>query len=241
LRDQPEAARVLLEGLAERKVSVRKAALERMKSLPELEKLIPEFKGSVKLLGQILQQEDREVRQLAFSFFVKGRFPVDEVAAFGIIPFCEDPDKDTRLQAIGLVRELAPRAKEALPVLKRLVKGDDQDVALAAAYALARFGPDGVAALNVLMGRVRRLAMDADIGELSAALSLLGRRAVNALAESLGDKDPGTRHAAARILAKIGPDARAAMLRVVEAMKVENDAQVKAALKEAFARLQDKK
>lgn len=112
-------------------------------------------------------------------------------------------------------------AQVAVPQLAEALQDDDATIRAASARALGSIGPNAKAAVSALAA-----ALDDEIGTVTIAaaeaLGAIGKAAVPALVERL--KDPNLNSLAATILGEIGPDAAAAVPRLVKLLSADDEA-----------------
>jgi HEAT repeat protein len=122
-------------------------------------------------------------------------------------------DKDPEVQKAALtgLGQIGLEAKAALPAVKELAtKAEHPDLRKTAVSVLARFGPEGMAAVLDLLkldDSATRLACLQVIGKQGGA----GTAQVPSLSACLKDKEEDVRALAAFVLGKLGPDAKAAL------------------------------
>lgn len=123
-----------------------------------------------------------------------------------------------RRAAVKKLTELGPQAREAIPVLKKILdrKGDDQ-VGELAARAVIAIGPDSVSVpllSEILSKRNEKYYIAEALGELGPAAA----PAVPELKQLLENKGYHVRRAGALALGKIGPAALDALPQLVQAL-----------------------
>jgi hypothetical protein len=165
------------------------------------------------LLAVVRGDESADVRTAAaLAVLYSIPDPPDEDAdlARELKPSLSDPDARVRTvaAAVQVTFRSTPPA-ELLPVLREGLKTEAAEVAGIAADALGRIGPDAAPAIPDL----RDSAMGEANGNLSApeALSKIGEAAIPALVEILERGESTCRWAAADVLGRMGPAARAAL------------------------------
>ena len=123
-----------------------------------------------------------------------------------------------RISAVKKLTELGPQAREAIPVLSKILdrKGDDQ-VGELAARAVIAIGPDSVSVpllREILSKRNEKYYIAEVLGELGPAAA----PAVPELTQLLGNNKSYVRRAGALALGKIGPEALDALPQLVQTL-----------------------
>ena len=123
-----------------------------------------------------------------------------------------------RISAVKKLTEIGPQAREAIPVLTKILdrKGDDQ-VGELAARAMIEIGPDSVSVpllREILSKRNEKYYIAEALSELGPAAA----PAVPELTLLLGSKSYPVRRAGALALGKIGPEALDALPQLVQAL-----------------------
>jgi HEAT repeat protein len=122
---------------------------------------------------------------------------------------CRDPQA-----LIAVIGAMGPAAKEAIPVLEKALA--DRTLADDAIEALCSIGPLAKSSLPAIR---RALPEARERGPLVASLHKLGPDAIPLLVELLDDDDPECKGASALALGKLGPPAKAAIPRLLKAIK----------------------
>src|SRR5260370_29689628 len=128
----------------------------------------------------------------------------------------KDPLENNRMQAIQVLRQVAPQCPEdAAPVLVEAMKGKSTVVRSQAAQVLGLLGAGAEGAVPAL---AEMLADPLPANRIQAALTLgqLGpaaESAAPALAEALRDKDYSVRSQPAQALGRLGPQTLAGLSR----------------------------
>jgi HEAT repeat protein len=126
-----------------------------------------------------------------------------------------------RYAALNLLGRMGPAAREAVPELVGLLKGNDQHLRQQALVALGNIGGGAGEAVPAMTG----LLKDANVSTRQAAARALGqvgpaaRRAVPELLRALDDKDSNTRQTIVFALRTIRPDGKAVVPRLLEVAK----------------------
>ena len=125
----------------------------------------------------------------------------------------DDTDPKTRLHAVEAINAIGPDAKEALPVLTRLLKEKDIPLRVAVIKAIGGIGdPTAVPALVEARSRV-------EIKAVREALVAIGPKAVPALVQLIREhKDPQVREDAINLLEPMGSHAKAAIPALSQAL-----------------------
>jgi HEAT repeat protein len=170
-------------------------------------------------LTEALKDESPWVRLYAAASLWKLR--KDRKASAILTAALKDPMADVRLDAVQLLIDLGPDAKECLPALVDVLGDADGKVRVTAAEAVWRLGKPS-AALPALVAALR----DKDPGNRAYAAAQLGylmredaKPAVPALIQALWDEDTGVRAAAEEALGRISASARAAIPALLTALK----------------------
>jgi HEAT repeat protein len=118
----------------------------------------------------------------------------------------ERENKDQRLEALRVIGNWGPLAKDAVPVLDKALADSDLDIRIAAAYALARVDKANAQALKTL-GEALRTGDPNQRVEAATRIGFLGRDgqgAVQSLVATIDDQDESVREAVAESLGSIG-------------------------------------
>lgn len=159
-----------------------------------------------------LKDQDPKVQEATFRTFKEGGaagVPI-LVALLKEKTASGKDDPSVRLQAVTLLKELGPEARDAVPALVEALKDDDLHVRTVAAATLEPLAPKE-ATTEVIPNLMALLpAHDAASAAAARTLSRFGpeaRPAIPALLEMLKAKDARVRLNAARTLGKIKADA----------------------------------
>jgi HEAT repeat protein len=258
--------RALVEALGDDDPDVRGAAAEGLASLPldagdvpallkllknadsevraqaarSLGKVGPEARDAVSALVQALQDRNGRVRQSALEGLA-GIGPDAKDSVSDVVKALKDPTKEVRRAAANALGKIGPAAAhEAAPALAGLLGGadkDDQVAALAALPGLKPTGRDGkdvyakaVALFDDPDEQLRQKAVD--------ALARVGKAAVPALENALGNTSKEVRLRAAQALGEIGPPAKDASQILSLHVQGDQDADVRQACGQALAKIQ---
>src|SRR5207302_5679689 len=93
-----------------------------------------------------------------------------------------------RMLAAEALGDIGPRAKAAIPALRKALKDDDADVRLAAAGALARLDRTAEEPLPILIGSLKEQTPEMFDPSLERKLASLGKLAIPALIELIRDR-----------------------------------------------------
>ena len=170
-------------------------------------------KGAVDVLGDVLKDDKAgPVREAAAMSLAGGLNDLAFTRVQTIAAALKDSYPGTRAAAAEALKNLGEKAKPALPQLTAVAqdKKADRFPRLYAIQMLSKWGDDTT--IPVLVGVVQdkaalseiRWAALAGLGQLGAK----GDAALAVLAQTLKDKNPALRRAAALALGKIGPRAR---------------------------------
>jgi len=154
-----------------------------------------------------------------FSAWLAAASSTDPAERARAVPVLADAlgswDHPIRDRAAGALRDLGPEAKAAIPALAgRLAVGFPGNPTVI--EALIRMSPEGLEA--ILESRQIGMIVASDLGPAFSGIAGLARRnpeaaqaSVPALSRFLADREGGVRASAARLLADLGPSARAAI------------------------------
>jgi hypothetical protein len=123
-----------------------------------------------------------------------------------LIHALKNKDENVRIVAARSLCTIGTDARPALAALTGALADSQSAVAEAAAKALANFGPEAKSAVPALLSASRR-----SVAAAEDTLLKLGKDAVPGLIEALGHRDADERDAAADLLGRIGPSAKAAI------------------------------
>ena len=192
-----------LEKEKEKRVGEKVRGIEqKMATLLSMESRSKLLKGKIDLVEKVFQKAIDELCKLP-----DGEYKEVLVALMRAL---EDPDDYVRRNSIWAIGQLGKEAKEALPVLTRALEDPAIGVRVQAEVAKARVLGKTAEIVPRLRTQCRK-KRGAHRHALILALGGLGPEAaaaVDALAECLGDPDPGIRAEAAWALGEIGPSAR---------------------------------
>jgi HEAT repeat protein len=135
----------------------------------------------------------------------------------------KDKDAEIRRQAAKELSELGPDAKEALAVLVNALKDKDLYVRRFSIQAIGNIGPEAATtAIPALRGAANNPRESKEVQEaIVVALGKLGKGGVELLITAMKDngKDSDVRRKAIESLGGIGPDAREALVSLVESLQ----------------------
>ena len=206
--------------------------------------------GGVNTWAQRLASPDRSRRRRAIRELIEGgaealpllrellRVPILELAEGveevltrmgplalpALARLAQDVDRNLRLSAVTVLRDLGPDAAPAIHVLAATLRDVDVVVAMESARALAAIGEAAAATVPAL---AKALSHEHPLVRVTAAgaLASIGERAAGAteeLTKALGDVDEAVRRGAAVALAAVGPAAAPAVDALVKALEDEN-------------------
>jgi HEAT repeat protein len=133
-----------------------------------------------------------------------------------------------RRAAVEALRWQGEAAREALPVLRPLLKDFDERLRFSAALAVWTIGNEAKEPLPIFLDAVRR----ADVADRRRAAEALGgmaelaKGAAPVLEQALADDDEAVRAAAARALGQV-PEARRALPALVRTLRTDDSAEVR--------------
>ena len=182
----------------------------RLRGGPEPEALA-EGPAAVPVLGELLADEDAEVRRAAASYL--GRLaPRAGGAAPALGRSLKDPDATVGEEACRSLARMGSAAEPALPALRDALRDEDGKSRFVVLFAIEDIAKESDAAVPVLAAALTD--DDERVRERAAlALGRLGPRAapaVPALLGALKDPDERVRNRAAEALHKTGPATQAA-------------------------------
>ncbi|MCX6867989.1 MAG: PQQ-binding-like beta-propeller repeat protein [Verrucomicrobia bacterium] len=171
------------------------------------------------LLRCLLANQDECLRQETFEIIRR----LGPCAVALLVEALARQEASLRLQAVGILIDLAPDTLAAQPALIRALQDDDTLVARDAARALGALGAKAAPAVPNL---VKALAHRDDhlriyAAEALASIGPTAAAAIPALTKALKDPVAGVRWAACEALAAMGPPAAAAAPRLIDALKDE--------------------
>lgn len=212
----PSAREAIAKGLADPDATVALAALA------ALERSVTDPRALFDWARAAAASPDALVREDAVQRL--GRLhPRCREAIDSILPMLSDPARNVRNEAALVLMRLGAAAPSALPALVKALPDGDRDFAEAAAEAVYRIGTrEAVASLFDLSGRPA--AEDRPAPEIAREVLLrLGPRASVILPEVLATLDnPKRRAFAAKLIGRIGPEARGAIPELARALRVED-------------------
>jgi len=184
----------------------------RVQAIIALGEIGPQAREAVPALTALVSGKDKWVSLHAVSALGKmGQGAKDAVPA--LIAALKEPDRNVRLHAVGALGEMGPQAREAVPALIEALR--DIRIREATLEALEKIGLETPEAAPALVSILRVEGLYAFAAENLVAI---GRQAVPPLIRALQGQDLDNRETAARILADIGPQARAAVPALIEAL-----------------------
>jgi HEAT repeat protein len=180
---------------------------------------------------------DRDVKiRLATLDILEALGPAAAPAAPVVVKALNDPDRFVRWAAARALGKMgAVEAESAVPALTGLLADSDVDLRVAAATALAVYGPSARAAVPALLGAL----LSDDSGLRVTAMRALerigfdGPPALPLIRDALEDRNAVVRQNAARLLGKLGPSARDALGSLRLHLK-DSSPEVRAAAQEAL-------
>lgn len=147
--------------------------------------------------------------------------------------FLKHRDVEVKIVAASTLGRMGQTAKPALKDLTQAVKENvDQNFRRAAIRTLARFGPDAMEAVPVLLEVMKDDNLRPDIILAFIRMGPAAKDAVKDLRIALSDENPETRSNSIAALGKIGPFAQEAVADLVHAMK--NDPTLRIAVLDAL-------
>ncbi len=177
-----------------------------------------EIEGALPAVTKIMRSEDADRRSSA-SLILDSMGPRAVPLLTEMLRHEED---DVREMAVGLAGQMGPDAAETIPVLVELMKDTDEEhyrISSDAVYALREMGP----AAKVAIPELTEMLGHADLSVRSrAAEALLEMRPEGKVAipfvveEILEGRDSSVSHSWFNALARLGPDAKAAVPRLVK-------------------------
>jgi len=188
----------------------------------------------VPALTEIVNQQEGPIRLAALSAL--GELgPKSLPAVEAIVRLLPASDADTRFVAIHTLGKIGPQAGQALADLARVFEDRDVSIRARTIEAMVRIDVGSRSTQGVLEKAIK----DADSKiRRQAVMSLeqVGAAAVPLLLEAMKDPDFSVRRTAAAALGRIGPDARAAIGVLTEALTDQN---VRGYAKIALQRIQN--
>jgi HEAT repeat protein len=218
----PKAVPVLGELLAHQDGRYRLAAAE---ALWKIDHTSPQARRGAFVAAELL--EDPKTRTYAARTLCElGSGATIAVPALINVLKAGDMDYWGQIAAIGALSRLDHKARDAAPVLARLLKAEllrngNSDVGHRAIDALGRLGPAGVSGLVEAL-ELDRLDNPSTLQVAIAGLGNIGpeaKAAVPVLTKFLKSTVPFSRQAAVNSLARIGPDAKAAAPALMEMLE----------------------
>ncbi len=193
-------------------------------------------------LAQAVKDQNPAVRLFALQTLTRMDLDPKTVTPIfaGVV---KDADRGLRLAGVQALGKAGPKAREAaLPALLIALRDPDAGVRKAAGEAMAGLGPPAATDVPALRTALREKGAPPELRAQAAnSLGKLGagaREAVPELAEALASPDVAVRRAAAAALVQIGPPAKGALLRLIDALgDKEKDKEVRRLALEAIARL----
>jgi outer membrane protein assembly factor BamB len=175
--------------------------------------------AALPLLRHLLASPEEVQRQEAFELIRRLGPPAIPL----LIEILARDDASLRLQAVGILIDLAPDTGGAQPALVRALEDKEPLVARDAARALGALGAHAASSVPAL---VKALSLPDDYMRVYAAEALASigpaaAAATPALVKALGEPAPGVRWAACEALAAMGPSAVSAVPRLAGALKDE--------------------
>jgi HEAT repeat protein len=206
----------------------RSGDLEEDLLLKSLEKVVHD-------LAKGLQDPDPQARLAALDVLEtmgKSAMPVGPA----IVKALSDPNRFVRWSAARTLGKIAPaEAKQAVPILARLLRDPDLDLATAASVALARYGANAAGAVPALIQGIG--ATDAEMRiAVMRTLEMIGPSAAPAipsLARALSDPDARARQMAGEVLGRFGSRGKGALPALRRALGDDN-AEVRKAVSDAI-------
>lgn len=196
-----DAAKVLMDiltsdGSPERRVG----------AIAGLALLVQEPERASKVLRGALNDDDARVRLYA----AEALWLIHRDAGL-VVPILIDglKEKDSAQQALMLVQELGPAAKDAVPALIDLVRGPDENLAAQAASSLGRIGPEAKAAIPALIEILKEGGTDNLQWSAVHALGVFRRDAKDAVPHLLQLVQTTNEHARGSLLSTLSQIATA--------------------------------
>jgi HEAT repeat protein len=218
--ETPEAAPAYLESL--RIEGLRMLAAEKLERIG---------RPAVPTLIDALKDEDPDIRETA-ARILGNLGPQADQAVPALTAALKDPDRGVSVQAAIALGKIGPRAKAAVPALFEALQ--DPRVHEASMKALERIGFDSKDAIPALIGALKYEALRTYAAD---RLLSIGSEAVPELIRALeGDYGP-IREYAAWILGKIGPNAKAAIPALTDALW-DKDKRVRGTAQRALEEIQ---
>jgi HEAT repeat protein/S1-C subfamily serine protease/DNA-directed RNA polymerase subunit RPC12/RpoP len=235
--DAKAAVKPLSEALHDRSVKVRRAALE------ALTRIGPD-KDSVPAVQKLLADSDHDVRRAALEVLAS-LGPDARAAARDVANALTD--KELRPAAVATLKKIGPAgARDAAPELANalsILENNERLLVIEALITLVGNKPTGEEVRQIapkVIAIFGDLKDNSDRGLRAKAVELLGKLgkpAVPALENALGDTNHLVRLGAAQALGEIGPDAkRAAQLLQVHGA-ADPDSEVRAASAQAYQKV----
>jgi HEAT repeat protein len=175
----------------------------------------PDAKAAAPLLVDMMKEDDAYIRCSAASALGGVRARSKEAVA-ALIAAVDDKDETVNHNAVSALAAIGPAAKEAVPVLLRKLKRADW----VPGSPLPRpvfFDSPGPFSTNAGRGQEWRKATEVEL--IADAIAAIGPDAVPALLEGLKDKEGVVRASCARVLSRIGPDAKAAVPALIRTLR----------------------
>jgi HEAT repeat protein len=189
----------------------------RQEAVMLLGRLGPKTNGGIQALVASLQTDKADEVREAAATAIGNKFVDQAVAYLSVLTdTMKDPHDGTRIAAAGALRNMGEAAKPALPILLEAAKNPKEhpQVRAAALHVVSRLGKDNPQTVPLLLELLKNSATPAALRE--AAADGLGRSGsdsadvVNALGQTLGDKNLELRKAVAIALGTLGNKAKAA-------------------------------
>jgi HEAT repeat protein len=134
-------------------------------------------------------------------------------------------DRQARLEALGQLRKLGPRAKEAVPTLTKVLDDKDPSVRAGAAVALGCIGADAKPAVSALLSKLKDADKNVRVASATAlaGIGVRDNRTLSALSEALKEPDATLRVVIAEALAQLDLQSQDAVTTVTQVLLTDGD------------------